>query len=87
MFFVKMEENVFPCVVEMVMRFFKKYIYLFIWLHQALVVAVGSSSLIRTRTQAPCLESAESQPLHHQGSLCLQDSCSVARSPRHCSTV
>lgn len=66
MFFVKMEENVFPCVVEMVMRFFKKYIYLFIWLHQALVVAVGSSSLIRTRTQAPCLESAESQPLHHQ---------------------
>ena len=39
MLFVKMEENVFPCVVEMVMRFKNIYIvYLFIWLHEALVV-------------------------------------------------
>ena len=69
MLFVKMEENVFPCVVEMVMRFKNIYIvYLFIWLHEALVVAVGSSSLVRNRTQAPSSGSAESQPLDHQGS-------------------
>ena len=29
---------------------------------------VGSSSLTRDRTQAPCIGSTESYPLHHQGS-------------------
>ena len=28
---------------------------------------VGSSSLTRDRTQAPCIGSVESYPLHHQG--------------------
>ena len=62
----------------------KIFIYLFIWLHQALVSAgrllscgmrtlscgmhVGSSSLFRDRTQAPCIGSMESYPLRHQGS-------------------
>ena len=60
------------------------FIYLFIWLHRVLVVAggllgcgtwtlscgmhVGSSSLTRDWTWAPCIGSAESYPLHHQGS-------------------
>ena len=64
--------------------FFNIFIYLFIWLHRVLVVAggllgcgtwtlscgmrVGSSSLTRDRTRAPCVGSAEFYPLHHQGS-------------------
>ena len=60
------------------------FIYLFIWLHQILVEApglpscgmrtlscsmhVGSSSLTRDWTQAPCIGSTESCPLCHQGS-------------------
>ena len=59
-------------------------IYLFIWLLRVLVAAgrllscsmrtlscgmhVGSSSLTRDRTRAPCIGSVESYPLHHQGS-------------------
>ena len=52
-------------------------IYLFIWLRWVLVAAhgllscgmhVGSSSLTRNGTRAPCTGSAESQPLRHQGS-------------------
>ena len=58
--------------------------FFFFWLHWVLVAArrllscgmrtlscsmhVGSSSLIRDRTRAPCIGSAESYPLHHQGS-------------------
>ena len=64
--------------------FFFLKIYLFIWLHQVLVAAgrllscglrtlscgmhVGSSSLTRARTRAPCIGSTESYPLRHQGS-------------------
>ena len=53
------------------------FLSLFIWLLQVLVVAgrllscgmhVGSSSLTSNRTQAPCIGSAESYPLRHQGS-------------------
>ena len=33
---------------------------------------VGSSSLIRDRTQASCIGSTEPQPLDHQGSPCFQ---------------
>ena len=62
--------------------FFKKNIYLFIWLCQVLVASgifscsmwdlqlrhVGSSSLTRDQTWAPCIGSTESQLLDHQGS-------------------
>ena len=60
------------------------YIYLLIWLCQVLVVAcriffsfpprrifsssIGSSSLTRDQTPAPCIGMAESWPLNHQGS-------------------
>ena len=60
------------------------FIYLFIWLHWVFVAArgllscgmqtlscgmhVGSSSLTRDQTWAPCIGSMESYPLHHQGS-------------------
>ena len=33
---------------------------------------VGSSSLTRVGTSAPCIETAESQPLDHQGSPCFR---------------
>ena len=61
---------------------FYLFIYLF-WLHQVLVVAcgifvvacgflscgmhVGSSPPTRDQTRAPCVRSAESYPLAHQG--------------------
>ena len=49
-------------------------VYLFTWLCQIIVTACdllvlhheGSSSLARDQTQAPCIGSAESQPLDHQ---------------------
>ena len=61
---------------------FKKKNYLFSWLHQVLVVALGLlscgrwapscgmhvGSLTRDRTRAPGIGSAESYPLCHQGS-------------------
>ena len=62
-------------------QFFFKNMYLCIWLHGVLVVAcrifscnmrtqvrhVGSSSLTRDQTCAPCIGSSESQPLDQQG--------------------
>ena len=64
-----------------------------LWYMGSLVVAcellfelqhVDSSSLIRDQTQAPCIESTESQPLDHQGSPChiLCVSCKTTQSLR-----
>ena len=51
------------------------YFILFIWLLQVAAgrllgcsIYMGSSSLTRDRTQVPCIGSAESYPLCHQGS-------------------
>ena len=75
------------------------FIYLF-WLCQVLVVAhrilvaacffscsmhVGSSSLTRDQTRAPCIESTESYPLDHQGSPCVLFICmSIFTLKLHC---
>ena len=62
-------------IVMFLFLFNLKIIYLFIWLCQVLAMScrifqfryVGSSSLTRTRTQASCIGSVESQKQDHLG--------------------
>ena len=70
------DSSTHQCSLIIPLKTFYIYIYIFIYLFIYLVAwglscggHVGSSSWTRDATQAPCVESVEPYPLHHQGSL------------------